>query len=477
MGELALPPDSASLARTEPKVAATREAAGGWRLAIVLLVLIIWLVPIKSYRLPVTLPFSLELYRLAIAVLVFAWVLSLLFGRGRVSAGSLGGAIVFLALAAVAAVLANHGAIAAVPGEQTQVIKSLSYFLSFLLLFVLVSSTARAFRDLHVITVAVVLGALIVAVAALVERRTQYNVFNHLQTWVPILRHDRSQTELIRFGRLRVRASSQHPIALGAALVMVTPLALYLAERSTSRLRSLPWLAAALVIAAGAAVTQSRTVVVMLLAMVVAGLCVRRRAVLSRWPLLVVAVVAVHFAAPKTLGTLYHSFRPKGGLVAQQQVRAGLGGSGRIADIRPGLRLWQAHPIFGRSLGTSPVRDVFGSPSAQGDEAIIFDDQWLGTLVQLGIVGLVGAVWLVWGAVLKTARAARRSTGQLGNFLVAASASCAGFAIGMFTFDSFAFVQVTMVFFLIAALGLRARALALDTSARDRDEDAVAAAS
>ena len=35
-----------------------------WGGAMALLVLAVWLVPIKDYRLPVDLPFSLEVYRL-----------------------------------------------------------------------------------------------------------------------------------------------------------------------------------------------------------------------------------------------------------------------------------------------------------------------------------------------------------------------------------------------------------------------------
>ena len=49
--------------------------------------LVVWAVPIKSYRLPVALPFSLELYRLLLIVLVGAWVVAIVTG----SAAGLGG--------------------------------------------------------------------------------------------------------------------------------------------------------------------------------------------------------------------------------------------------------------------------------------------------------------------------------------------------------------------------------------------------
>jgi hypothetical protein len=57
---------------------------------------------------------------------------------------------------------------------------------------------------------------------------------------------------------------------------------------------------------------------------------------------------------------------------------------------------------------------------------------------------------MVWRLV----GAARRARGQL-PLLSACAASVAGFAAAMLTFDAFAFVQCSIFFFVIAALGLR----------------------
>ena len=51
-------------------------------------------------------------------------------------------------------------------------------------------------------------------------------------------------------------------------------------------------------------------------------------------------------------------------------------------------------------------------------------------------------------------RAARRAKGTL-PVLSACTASVAGFVAAMLTFDAFAFVQCSIFFFTIAALGLR----------------------
>ncbi|MGH3112519.1 MAG: hypothetical protein ACRDOP_03535, partial [Gaiellaceae bacterium] len=65
----------------------------------------------------------------------------------------------------------------------------------------------------------------------------------------------------------------------------------------------------------------------------------------------------------------------------------------------------------------------------------------------------------VWGSVLKLARAARRRLGQPSDLLAACSISVAGFGASMAVFDAFYFVQCTLFFFVIAAIGFRVRAL------------------
>ena len=93
---------------------------------------------------------------------------------------------------------------------------------------------------------------------------------------------------------------------------------------------------------------------------------------------------------------------------------------------------------------------------------MIYDNQWLQILISLGVVGFIGALWFVWGAVIKLVQAARRTAGLLSDRLAAIAVVCAGFGAGMLTYDTFAFVQVTLLFFVIAALGLRARTLPED---------------
>jgi polysaccharide biosynthesis protein PslJ len=438
----------------------TREGALGWRRALSALVLLIWLVPIKGYKLPVHLPFNLEPYRLLVIALLLGASVALLTGTVRLSAGGLKRPLILFVLAAAAALITNFQTIQAA-GLLTQATKSFSFFLSFLIVFLLFSSLVQDMEGVHYVLRVVVAGAALVALGALYEGRTHYQVFQHLHTVFPFLQHVGTEHVNFRGGRLRVRASAQHPIALGAVMVMTMPLALYLTGCARTKARSMLWFIAAGLLGVAAISTVSRTVVLMMIAMTVVALKVRGRQLLRYWPALLAVVAASHVAAPGAISHLYKAFNPKGGLISQQDTRSAQKGSGRIADLGPGLRLWSASPLFGRALGTQGTTG--DSAALVGSEAsgaaIIFDDQYMNTLVTLGVVGLVALIWFVWGSVVKLARAARARAGPAGDLLAACAIACAGFGGGMLTYDAFAFVQVTLIFFIVAALGLRARSL------------------
>jgi hypothetical protein len=447
----------------QERLAATRaESWFSWAGAIGLLVLVVWAVPIKSYRLPVALPFSLELYRLVLIVLVGAWLVAILTGSRGLSAGGLAKPIVLLAAVGVLSIVANTHALSSA-GLQSQSIKSLTYFLSFLLAYLLVCSTLESVGAAELVVRALVLGAGAIAILAIYEARTNYDVFDHLHKWISVLEPTRAVKESARRGtRLRVHASAQHPIALGAALTMAVPLAAYLVTRARNQAVAFFWGATGVLCVVGAMTTVSRTVVLMAVAMTITALIVRKQAVTRFWPLGIVLLAAVHLAAPHTLGSLYHSFLPKGGLVHSQTARGGNVGSGRVADIGPGLRSWKQAPIVGHGLGTGKVARS-NEPGAIVDPKtgapIIFDDQYLNSLVSIGFLGLLGVLWFVWGGVRRMTATAKRLRDPAGDLIAACAIACAGFGAGMLTFDAFAFVQCTLVFFVIAAIGLRTRAL------------------
>jgi hypothetical protein len=449
-------------------VVAVRESSSAeslltWPNALVGLVLVVWLIPIRLYRLPVDLPFNLEVYRVAVLVLMLALALALLTGsRQTISAGGHGLPLAALVGVAVVSQMVNHNALDRFSNSPTA-FKNLSYFLSFFAIFILVASSIDRVRDAGLILGALTAGGAIVAVAALYESRTRTNLFDNLDNWFPLL--DRLEREVLelRGGRLRVRASAQHPIALGVALTMVVPVAVISAQYAATRARQVWWLVGAGLCTFGALVTVSRTVVAMAIVMVAMGLLLRPHQVMRLWPVLLVLPGLAHFAAPGTLGALYKSIFPKEGLVTGLQGRAGLGGSGRLADIDPGLDIWREAPLVGHGLGYVATTTGEGVAGTSAIVEIIFDNQYLGTLVMLGALGLAAMLWFVWGATFKLARTGRRQqAGREADIVAACAVSCAGFAISLVFFDALAYVQVTFVFLVIAAVGLRLRELGFE---------------
>jgi hypothetical protein len=431
-----------------------------WPNAIGAFALVIWLIPARGYRLPITLPFNLEPYRIVLAALILVLLAAVFSGRARFEFLGFGAPLAILAGTATLSAILNYESLSGVPGEGA--FKSLSYYLGFLLVFVLVASTIKTQAAMDTAVRGLVIGATIVAASAIYESRTGYNPFDHLAEWIPaLIRESRAVFEL-RGGSLRAYASAQHPIALSAALFMTFPLALYLIARAQTRLRAQLWGVAAAICAMGAVATISRTTVIMVVAILAVGLWVRGRQVLRFWPLLLVLPVAIHFAVPGALGGIYRAFDPQEGLTSDLTTRSGESGSGRLADIEPGLNVWSESPLYGNGIGTRVTSGEAGAAqTALGAEGavIFFDNEWLGTLVQLGILGIVGTAWFVFGSLVTLGRFSRRVRGPRSDLAAACAAAIGAFGVSMFVFDAFAFVQSTIVFFMIAAIGLQARRL------------------
>jgi hypothetical protein len=442
----------------------TRAPVLTWRHSISAFVLLIWLMPVKTYRLPVDLPFKLELYRVLLGLLVVLMGYALL---GRFRTPSAGGMLLPAAAIVLSLLVSQFVNVRSLDpdGGETVALNNFFYLIVPLIAFLLVCTAVRDFADAETVVKAIVIGGFLVAVGAIFEIRTNYNVFDHLDDWIPGLRHDSNPVAGTRLGRLRVRASAQHPIALGTVLMLAVPLAVYLISRATRRRDKLLWALAAMTIAFGAFMPIARTAAVIGAAMLLLGLILRGGKLVRFWPVLIVAAAALHFVSPGAIGALYHSFFPKEGLVQDVTGRAGLPGSGRLSDIQPGLDLWHSSPLVGIGRG-NPL--VGGQTPGDPSSGIIFDNQYLNTLVLTGLLGLIAAVWFLVAAASKLLSAGFGRGGYEGDFLACCGLAVTGFAVGMFFFDAFSFVQVTVVYFVIAALGLRVLQLAKRRATSER---------
>lgn len=422
------------------------RVALSWRRLLALLVVVILFIPIKRYTLPGHPAFDLEPYRLLVAILLVGWLAALLVDRRvRLRKTGYGVPLFLVGYSALLSEIVNNHRITELH-VSSDVVKGLMFLASFLLVFVLIVSVVRRQEEVDFVLKILAGGGAVVSVFSLIERGTGYNVFNHLGSAIPLLRLQASDlltaTSLDRGGRLRAYASAQHPIALGALLVMLIPLAIYLAKRTG---RNRWWICSGL-LGVGAVATVSRTSVVMLAVIVLALMRMRPVETRRLWPVLVCAAIAAPIAAPGTIGTLRSSFFPPQGLIQQQQLHPGTRGSGRLADVGPSLSEWSGSPFLGEGYATRIV-------DGQRANAAILDDQWLKTLLETGILGIFAWIWLLGRGIRRVSGAARRDDSSRGLLCAAIASSLLSFSVGMFLFDAFSFIQVTFVAFILLALG------------------------
>ncbi len=432
-----------------------------WRTLVVATLLVILFIPIRLYTLPGDLPFQLEPYRVAVAALVAMWLSALLIDpRVRLRQTGFDAPIALIVLAVLLSVVLNPGRVS---GVSDIVAKELTFLASFfVMLYMLVSVvTDRSF--VRAITRTLVIGGAIVGFATVWESRTGTNVFNDLAHVLP-LRETRDAVDASDMRGDRAYGSAQHPIALGAAMALLIPLAIYHAGRVGTWSRRLPWIACALLMLMGTLATVSRTSVVMLIVVVVVYLALRPRATRRLLPLVVPALILMQLILPGKMGTLQKSFFPEEGLIAQQSTNPEWRGSGRVADLAPSLAEFSQNPLLGQGYGTR-VTD-----GTERENARILDNQWLAILLDIGLVGLIGWLWLFSRATRRLYRAALENASDDASLCVALAAGLTAFPVGMLTFDAFSFIQVTFFAFILLALAavmLRLRSEDAEMQPRD----------
>jgi O-antigen ligase len=185
----------------------------------------------------------------------------------------------------------------------------------------------------------------------------------------------------------------------------------------------------------------------MLISLLVSFLFIKREETVRLLPMLLPLVLVIQVVMPGTLGTMKSMLNPSY-VIKEQSFNNGGGGTGRVADLGPALARWSTQPFLGSGFGTR-VAD----PNAKaGSDQQILDDQWLGSLLEIGLCGVLALLWLYGRAIRRLTRLARSDTGPDGWLAAAIATSIVSFAVGMLTFDAFAFVQVTFFSFIMLAL-------------------------
>lgn len=415
------------------------------------MLLVVLLIPSdERYTLPGNLPFQLELYRVVVGMLLVWWLIALLIDpRVRMRATRFEGPLLVIIIATLGSEIANPGRVS---GISTTVIKSIWLFMCFALFMYMMVSVIRTRAVVELLVQVLVLAGSVVGLGAVLQRKTGFNVFNHLHMVLPFLKYTSALAPgaLNRGGDVRATGSAGHPIELSADMTMLIPLAVYLA---ISR-RQYRWWIAVVILLLGSFAGGSRTGVTSLLIILVVFLWLRPREVLRAWPAVIPLMLVLHVASPGSIGSVEAGFFPQGGLVAQQSTTfAGAGGkvvyTTRLSRWGPALHEFGEHnPLFGEGYGTRITGRALVADNAQ-----ILDDQWLGTLLETGALGIIGWAWLFILVCRRLGKRAKLERGTPQGWLpVALAASVAAFPISMFTYDAFSFTQATFIAFTMIGL-------------------------
>jgi O-antigen ligase len=224
-----------------------------------------------------------------------------------------------------------------------------------------------------------------------------------------------------RGGLHRVAGTAIHAIELGVVSGMMIPITVCLGlyERGKSAFKR--WGPLTLV-TLGVATSVSRSailsVVMALAVLVVLMPPVQRMAALCVLP---IAVGGIFMSAHGLIGTLAGFFAGASNDPSIQY---------RTHDYPLAEQLWHSAPWFGRGPGTW----------IPADQLNVFDNQYLGTAVELGGVGIVALLVFLFGPAI-VALSARRWSFDPDLRLLCAAIAAAGFAatVCSFTFDSLSF--------------------------------------
>ena len=239
----------------------------------------------------------------------------------------------------------------------------------------------------------------------------------------------------------RPAGTTGHPIEFGVVMAMVLPIAVHYAFRAMDRGEpSRRYWVAVTMIGMSAMVSLSRSAI---LGLIVAGLVL-----LPTWParrriraVIVVGVftVCMRLVVPGLVGTLLSLFTH---LSDDPSVQ------GRTDDYALVGRLFAERPILGRGFGTLlPAR--YGT----------LDNQYLGSLVETGLVGLIALTVLLFTGMF-AARAARRATTDvhLRDLAQSLVASVVVLVAGYATYDALGFdMSTALTFVLLGCIGALCR--------------------
>lgn len=231
-----------------------------------------------------------------------------------------------------------------------------------------------------------------------------------------------------RGGFTRTSGTSTHPIEFGVLLAMLLPIALHFALTDTNRSRLLRWLpVVAMAVAVPTTISRSSIIAVSVALLIV----IPTWSVLQRrisYGVIATGLVAIYVTVPGMLGALTQLFT---GISGDGSARS------RTDSYALAFDFIERSPLFGRGFSTF-------LPQYR-----ILDNQYLGLLIEVGIVGILALLALFFAAFSSAIWVRRRTTDATTRSLAQALIAMVAAGILSFaTFDAFGFPQVASLVFL-----------------------------
>ena len=247
-------------------------------------------------------------------------------------------------------------------------------------------------------------------------------------------------TDLMRAGTVRPQGASGHPLELSAILTILTPIADGVTLHARARHeRWIPWALACMLIMGGALTTVSRSAVV--------GMVIAIAVFACAWPVKRTLVVVV-----STVAAVFLALQLRIPMINQlYQVVTGGSDDNSFGSRTFGQdyvwRHFTDHLWFGQGMGTYDVRF---QP--------VLDNEYLGRLMERGVVGLVSFVALlvvgIAAAAIATRRALREGDRASVDLYASLAASLAALATISTILDISGFLQISTLMYVLIGVSI-----------------------
>jgi len=418
----------------------------------------VFLVPFEAIHPKVSLPFSSDLDRFFVALIVAVWAIGGLIGRRenvrRLRSRGWAAGLTAFVFVAVASIAVNVGRITNL-GEWEFAQKKFAVLLGLVAIFAIVTVTLRV-AELRPFMVLIVVLATITAAGTIYEQKTGYNVFYSTATTVlsPLATVDPAPTDISRDprspGRPLITGPTRHALSVTSLLGMALPFAVVLAAIAPAVRRRIVWGAAACLMVAGALVTQRKSGVVVPAFALLALFALRPRQFLRLAPFGIVALVIA-------LAASGGSFSSVSALSGAGNKDSTLGRTGDYPAVVPDLL---SNPLLGRGFGTHD--------SSRIDTYRIFDNEYLGEVYQVGALGLVAFLAMIITPLLLVRSVIRSDNPLRGPPALAAGAGCLAFGVAAALYDVLSFSQAPYLFLFLAAICTCAASVEVPVAQRSR---------